>query len=115
ELDALNAKPGEEDSLDQARRRLMNREKLAEALRLASDAISGGAEEGVFAAQRALAKVAADAPELEPVIAALDRAAAELQEATHGLNAVELDDGEHGSLDRIEERLFALRALARKH
>jgi DNA repair protein RecN (Recombination protein N) len=50
-----------------------------------------------------------------PALAALDRAAAEITEAQDQLAALGRDDGAGGSLDQVEERLFALRALARKH
>jgi DNA repair protein RecN (Recombination protein N) len=53
---------------------------------------------------------------LDGAVAAAERAAAETEEALAALSgaarALELDPGE---LDRVEERLFALRALARKH
>ena len=53
---------------------------------------------------------------LEPVIAGLDRAAAELAEAVAALNAVSATiDMDPRTLEKIEERLFALRAAARKH
>ena len=66
---------------------------------------------------RRLERRAAQAPALvEPAVKALDAALAALEEArTHlegALRAAEFDPAE---LERIEERLFALRAAARKY
>jgi DNA repair protein RecN (Recombination protein N) len=118
ELDKLNPAPGEDADLD-ARRRLMQgagriREDVARAFAALSDE---GAEGRMRDALRWL-EGAADKAEgqLEDGIAALNRAMIELGEAQAGvetaLEALEFDPGE---LERVEERLFAIRALARKH
>lgn len=53
---------------------------------------------------------------LDAPIAALERAAAELTDAVAGLEALAGDDDlDPRRLEKIEERLFALRGLARKH
>jgi DNA repair protein RecN (Recombination protein N) len=118
ELDRLNPDPGEDAALD-ARRRLMQgaariREDVAQALAALSDE---GAEGRMRDALRWL-EGASDRAEgrLDGAIDALNRALIELGEAQGGvetaLEALEFDPGE---LERVEERLFAIRALARKH
>jgi DNA repair protein RecN (Recombination protein N) len=105
ELEALAPSPGEEGALAEARARLMNREKLlqaiGDALRLLRGA--GGAEERLGSAQRTIDKALALAGGmLEDAASALERAGRQL----------ELDAGR---AEQVEERLFALRAAARKH
>ncbi len=119
ELEALSPKPGEEAELASRRVTLMAGEKLAEAMEAARQALSRPAEveAGLRAASRALERVADKAEgRLDAVIAGLDRAAIEAAEARAQLEnvAAALDlDPDH--LEKVEERLFALRALARKH
>ena len=119
ELDALDPKPGEDQELAAQRTVLANAEKIEEALRAAEDEIGGdkGAERTLAAAQRILARIADKAGgRLDPVLAALDRAAAETAEATQLLaQAARGLDAEPRRLEQIEERLFGLREIARKH
>ncbi|MGE0116520.1 MAG: DNA repair protein RecN [Dongiaceae bacterium] len=119
ELQDIDPKPGEEAELADSRRLLSNREKLLEAARAAFDELTGerGADARVMAAQRRLDRIADKAGELAaPVVAALDRAAAELADAADRLRRM-VNDPELAPhrLAQIEERLFALRDLARKH
>jgi DNA repair protein RecN (Recombination protein N) len=85
---------------------------------LAGEAADGkGAARALAAASRLLERARERVgPLLDPAIAAIERAAVEAQEAIALLETVLRDDaGESGNADKIEERLFALRALARKH
>ncbi len=120
ELDELAPASGEEATLAETRTRLMNREKLGQAIDEAL-AVLGGEGGGIAArlagAQRLIERVAARASTmLEPAAAALERTRVELEEA--GLLLEQAGRAlEQGSdrLDAVEERLFALRAAARKH
>jgi DNA repair protein RecN (Recombination protein N) len=123
ELDALVPREGEEEHLAESRARLMHRDKLHGAVNGALGELAGEAADGKGAA-RALAAAARLLERardragglLDPVLAAIERASVEAQEAIALLEAVLREDaGEAGNADRIEERLFALRALARKH
>jgi DNA repair protein RecN (Recombination protein N) len=119
ELTEMEPKPGEEAELAETRRLLSNREKLLEAAHAAFDELTGerGADGRIMAAQRRLDRMADKAGELaQPIIAALDRAAAELADAADRLRRL-VNDPELAPhrLAQIEERLFALRDLARKH
>ena len=119
ELDELAPQHGEEEELAQRRHALMNREKVVSTLTDALAAVSGeaGALARLGAAERRLERSAGLAPELlEPAVAALGRALIEAGEAESVLEAALRDmEGERGTLEVVEERLFALRDAARKH
>ena len=119
ELDRLDPKAGEEEALAETRATLMNRERIAEALQAAQGELSAGrgADGALRAAQRALERVADKTGGLfDAAIAALDRAAIELGEALTEIDAATARlEGGGARLEEIEERLFALRAAARKH
>ena len=119
ELEQLAPQPGEEEDLAAARTRLMNREKVAEGIAEALGLLrgSGGADGPLRAAQRSLERVLAAAGSLlEPAAGALDRARVELDEAAAALERAGRElDLEGDRLEALEERLFALRAAARKH
>ena len=119
ELDRLAPQPGEESALAERRTAMMQAEKAAEDLRATHDAVAGpqSAVPPLATAVRRLERRAAQAPALiDPVVKAVDAALNALEEArTHlesALRAAEFDPGE---LERIEERLFALRGAARKY
>ncbi len=119
ELDTLDPKPGEESELAQRRAMLASREKLVEAINAAqADLAEGKGSEGALrSAERILRRVAPQAMgKLDRAIAALDRAAIEAADAAAEvdalLNALDLDSS---GLEAADERLFTLRALARKH
>lgn len=119
ELDQLAPQVGEEDRLAETRAMLMNAEAVVEALNTASAAIAedGGADNAVARAQRALERVADRAAgRLDTALAALDRAAAELQDAGAEIAAAAADiEADGTTLSEIDDRLHALRDLARKH
>lgn len=118
ELDALDPQPGEEATLDARRRLMQGAEKLREDVARASAALSlDGAEGRISDARRWLDGVADKAEgALEAPMAALERAMFELTEAQDGVtrfaDALAFNPAE---LEETEERLFALRALSRKH
>ena len=119
ELAALDPRDGEEESLAGLRATLANSHRIAEALALADDAIDGedGAEVRLGRAATALRRVADSAGEsLGEALDALDRALAEIAEASGGLAAAARDlETDGGRLEETEERLFALRAAARRY
>ncbi len=119
ELESLAPECGEEARRATERATLLNGQKLAEALEAASAEIvaDGGVGARLRSARRALERAAPlAAGALDPLLEALDRAAIEAEEAESALSAAE--DALHadpGKLEAVEERLFALRAAARKH
>jgi DNA repair protein RecN (Recombination protein N) len=119
ELDALAPQAGEEATLAERRTLLMNRDRVSEALDAALGELSGGqgGEHALHAAARQLERLRDKAGGgLDAALAALERASVETREAIAQLEAAARDlDRDSASLEKIEERLFALRALARKH
>ncbi|WP_308911859.1 DNA repair protein RecN [Pseudokordiimonas caeni] len=119
ELVTLDPEPGEEEKLDEDRTLMMQGEKLMEELgtfhsELTKDGGVDATVRGVL--RRMLRQDGPLAVRLEPVSAALDRAAIELGEAVAGLEALQADlEFDPAALERIEERLFEIRRLARKH
>src|SRR5579885_846433 len=119
ELDALKPERGEEQRLADSRAFLQQREKLGEALEAALIELAGdrGAERAVSTALRPLERLREKLGErLHPAVGALERASSELREAIAQVEAALRELGPAGqSLEQQEERLFALRALGRKH
>ena len=119
ELQKLAPEAGEETALADRRTAMMGAEKVAEDLRAAHDTV-GGHESPIpalAAAVRRLERRHAQAPGLvEPVVKAVDVAINALEEARQHLeHALRIADYDPHELERIEERLFALRAAARKY
>ncbi len=118
ELDALDPKPGEEAELDQSRRLMQAAERIGDDIAKAHAALGyEGAEGALGNALRWLEGVADRAEgQLDGPIAAIGRALNELGEAEQGVAAcIDALSFNPADLERVEERLFAIRALARKH
>jgi DNA repair protein RecN (Recombination protein N) len=119
ELKILAPKDGEETQLAERRTAMMAGEKIAADLREAQDAVSGNHSPvaALSAAVRRLERRAANAPALvEPAVKAIDTAINALEEADqHLAAALAAADFDPAELERIEERLFALRAASRKY
>ena len=118
ELDSLAPEAGEDASLDAARRLMQGAERIRDDVAKAQAAIGqDGAEALMNDAVRWLDGASATAEgALDRPVAALARAMNELAEAQDGIaEAVERLDFDESELERVEERLFAIRALARKH
>jgi DNA repair protein RecN (Recombination protein N) len=118
ELTKLNPLEGEETTLAERRTVMMQGEKIAEDLREAQAAVGGPQSpvSSLSAAVRRLERRAANAPKLvEAAVKAMDTAINALEEADQHLNAALVAaDFDPLELERIEERLFALRAASRK-
>ena len=117
ELDQLDPQPGEEADLDSRRRLMQGAEKVRETVTLAHNALSQGAESAMGDALRWL-ESATEGTEgrLDGTLAALERSMNELAEAVDGVErCLEALDFNPHELEQVEERLFAIRALARKH
>ncbi len=118
ELDRLDPKTGEEAELDTRRRAMQAGARIREDLARALQALGPDGAEGQMSDATRWLDGAADRAEgrLDRPLAALGRALTELGDAAQGvedcLEALSFDPSEQ---ERIEERLFAIRALARKH
>jgi DNA repair protein RecN (Recombination protein N) len=119
ELKALKPKDGEETALAGRRTTMMQGEKIASDLREAQEAVGGphSPVPALAAAVRRLERRAANSPALvEPAVKAIDIAINALEEADQHLSAALIAaDFDPAELERIEERLFALRAASRKY
>ncbi|MGH1415969.1 MAG: DNA repair protein RecN [Pelagimonas sp.] len=118
ELNKLGPAPGEEAELDKRRRSMQQAERIRDDIAQASSALGYEGAEGAMANALRWLEGASDKADgrLDAPMNALTRAMAELDEASRGVadcldglefNPVDLED--------TEERLFALRGLARKH
>ncbi len=119
EIGALAPQPGEESELSENRTMMMNSEKIIEAVDGATKDLNHGRGVG-YALQNAAKQLARLAEKVEgqfePIITALDRASADVDEATSMLDRLTADmDMDQANLEQVEERLFTLRAQARKH
>ena len=119
ELSRLDPQPGEETDLAEARAAMMRAEKIAGDITDARDVLSGqdSSIPQLASLLRRLQRKAGEAPGLlDGIVAALDEALVSLdaaqQAVDEALRAAEFDPA---ALERAEERLFALRAAARKH
>ena len=120
ELNALQLKEGEFESLVDERARLANRGKLADAtqtaLSLLYEGEEGSAHASVSRALQALQAVAAVDPRLAAVMPMVDGAAIQIREAArelaHYRDGLDLDTSRQAT---VESRLAAIEELARKN
>ncbi|GAA3849222.1 DNA repair protein RecN [[Pseudomonas] carboxydohydrogena] len=119
ELMKLAPQEGEETRLAERRTAMMQGEKISEDLRDALAAVAGPQSPvtSLAAAVRRLERRVASAPKLvEDAVKAMDAALNSLADAEQNLNAaIHAADYDPAELERIEERLFALRAASRKY
>lgn len=119
ELGKLAVEPGEEAVLAERRMAMMQAEKVAVDLREAYEGVGGSDSptQALASVIRRLERRGAQAPRLvEPAIAALDQALNALEEARIALEAALREANfDPRELERVEERLFALRAASRKY
>ena len=118
ELDALDPQPGEEATLDAERRLMQAAERIRADVARAHQALSSDGAEALLANAARWLDGAAGMAEgrLDEPIEALSRAIDALGEAEQGVaRALDALDVDPARLEAVEERLFAIRALARKH
>jgi DNA repair protein RecN (Recombination protein N) len=119
ELGGLKPEAGEETALAERRTVMMQAEKIAGDLRDAYEAVAGSASPvpGFASAIRRLERRSAQAGGLaDPAVKALDTALSAIDEARgHLESALQTANCDPAELERIEERLFSLRAAARKY
>lgn len=118
ELDQLDPQPGEEGELDSRRRLMQAAEKVKEDVNRAQNALGYEGAEGAMGDAMRWLEGAADTvgDQLDEPLAALGRAMAELGDAVSGVErCMDALDFNPLDLEQTEERLFAIRGLARKH
>ena len=115
ELESLNVQIGEEEELSSRRATMMNAEKNTAILSEAIDALSprgNSLDSQIFSVAHILQRIKGDTNPYQEQIDKLYDIASEISQITQSLQpeTTDLDD-----MDSIEERLFAIRAAARKH
>lgn len=118
EMDELDPQVGDDAALDGERRLLKAAAAIRDDIKAAQGAVAGDAAlSQVLEALRRLGKVAEQAEgRLDGAIERLERAANELGEADAEISATLTSlSGDPFRLEAVEDRLFGLRALARKH
>ncbi len=118
ELTALAPEAGEEDALAQARATMQKGARLADEMTEIERLLGGseGALAQLRAATRRLDRLAGEHELFAEALAAFDRALIEAGEGEESLaRAAEALRFDPAELDRIETRLFEMRAMARKH
>ena len=118
EFQKLQPRENEQEELEEKRRQMMNAEKILENLDSAYKTLSqSGVQSALRQAQAAISRVnALLSGKFDNIYTLLDTALVNADEASEEIetasNEVSLNQNE---LDAVEERLFALKALARKH
>ena len=118
ELEKLSPEAGEDVKLDTERRQMQAAERIRSDVDRALQILSGDGAEGAMVEAVRWLEGAAETAEgrLDQPLEALARALVELGEATGGIeDALSAMSYDPATLEATEERLFALRALARKH
>ena len=119
ELSDFDPRPGEEEKLAGERALMQNASRIAEDVSSALESLSGerGAETGLAQALKKLSRMNEEARKIAaPAETALEQAYALAEEARRELDSLlSRLDTDTNALEKAEERLFALRALARKY
>jgi DNA repair protein RecN (Recombination protein N) len=119
ELSELALEAGEEELLAERRQRLMTLERAAEEVRDADEILNGPMAPGPVLAglmRRLLRKAEGGAAIFQPIVEALDASLVSLDATSDALETLKREMAfDPADLERVEERLFALRAAARKH
>ena len=119
ELEAFNPAVGEEESLSEKRTSLMNAEKITESLNTAYQILSqeGSLQTQISTVMRELEKASRFVPNrFDEILSELDSVSEGLATAVDDLEniASEFEDPTQ-ELERVDERFFALKDLARKY
>ena len=119
ELKKLNPEPGEEEQLAETRNTLINNEKIIQALSSANSVLSGdpAPDQQINLAIRALSRQTNTLGDrFNGILEKLNVASEQLQEAEFEINNfLTTSEVSSSHLEACEERLFSLRAMARKH
>jgi DNA repair protein RecN (Recombination protein N) len=119
ELGDFDPQPGEEERLAGERALMQNAARIVEEVSSALEALSGerGAQSGLAQAMKKLSRMNEEARRIAaPAETALEQAYALAEEARRELDSLLTRlDSDTGALEKAEERLFALRTLARKY
>lgn len=125
EIEALNLQPNEEQELAEKRILMMNKEKVLNVLNEVKDSLEGqySVDKGISSAQHTLSRgvrlgdnlLEKDKNAFEEIIENLEQASININEALSKIEEIFDSLGfDNNTLESVEERLFAIRGLARK-
>lgn len=116
EIEKLNPKPGEEAELERERALISHRAKMAETLTTVDQGLAP-ALSGLYQSHKALVRIQDLIPKkINPLLKTADRAIIEVQELCEELNFLRGEvEGTPYDLETLENRLYAIRGLARKY
>ncbi|WP_108461150.1 DNA repair protein RecN [Devosia naphthalenivorans] len=119
ELGKLKPQPGEEEELAERRQHLQQAERAASDVVEIDDMLNGPSAPGPALAglmRRLMRKIDGGASLFQPLVDTLDGSLAALDRTTDALEELKREMAyDPNELESVEERLFALRAAARKH
>lgn len=121
EIEGAHLEAGEEEGLEEERRRLAHAEQLREAVASAYSLLYAGGEHAaatdqLATAAKALAQAGQTDPALKEPLALVEAAVAQANEAAHTLRAyLENLRADPERLDQVESRLHLIRTLSRKY
>jgi DNA repair protein RecN (Recombination protein N) len=119
ELSKLKPQPGEEEELAERRQHLQQAERAASDVVEIDDMLNGPSAPGPALAglmRRLMRKIDGGAALFQPLVDTLDGSLAALDRTTDALEELKREMAyDPNELEAVEERLFALRAAARKH
>ncbi|MBX9621360.1 MAG: DNA repair protein RecN [Alphaproteobacteria bacterium] len=116
EIKKINPKPGEEAELERERALISHGAKMAETLSVVDQGLAPTLS-GLFLSHKALARIQDLLPEkINPLLKTADRAIIEVQELCEELSSLRGEvEGTPHDLEILENRLYAIRGLARKY
>ncbi len=119
ELSKLNAAVGEEEELAERRQHLQQIERSVSDVKETDDILNGPSAPAPALSslmRRLLRKIDSGATLFQPIVDALDASLIALDHTSDALEALKREMAyDPAELEGVEERLFALRAMARKH
>lgn len=119
ELSTINPQKGEEDTLLEKRQTLQHREQILQALQEAFTGLEGddGANNKLYQSLRSLERIADKAGDsIDPIATPIDQALSSLRDIAADIEVLASNwDSSEDSLESVDDRLHALRGLARKH
>jgi DNA repair protein RecN (Recombination protein N) len=118
EIETLSPQPGEDESLELERRRLMNVGKLKDAVTEASALVADGDDDALTKlrqAQTALRRAARDDETLLSLVESLESAIAIVDDVARDLNRRMDVEDDPARLEFVEDRLDALKKVMKKH
>lgn len=116
EIEDVNLKEGEDESLEEQRKIMMNSEKIAENLNISDDALSNQTIDSINIGIRALEKIEDIDEKYSKKLSELKNIYYDIQEIARDINDMKADISfDEGERNKLEERLDIIFSLKRKY